>query len=169
MNNESFSDSQISSNIVSYLSNQSKDGEENIFRMICYSIISVTVLNLIITYTFIKLYLKFKHSKSIDIAEKINLDKKENFVSFKRLMLGFLTLSIGGIFNFCVYKTDFYKNNEVIPPGTLVLNFLTVFFSLCFVLKRKKVLEFVVRKMAVVLDHISFPLPYQKHKIYPMN
>jgi len=67
-------------------------------------------------------------------------------------MIGFFVLSIGGVLNFGVYETDFYKNKRTVPPGTLVLNFLTVFFSLGFILKKKKVIEFVGRKWAVVVD-----------------
>ena len=157
--------------MVSYLSNQNKDSEDSRFRTIGYAIIFITIINLIITYTFIQLYLKFKHSKAIDIAEKMNLHKHKSMVSFKRLMIGFFVLSIAGLLNFGVYETNFYKNKKTIPPGFLGLNFLTVFFSLCFILKKKRVMEFIGRRWAVVVDQFTFKSSFgnQRNKIHPQN
>ena len=73
-------------NMVSYLSNQEKSGEHDVFRSTINIVTIVTIINLVLSYVAIPVYLKFKHSRSISIAERANFNVTESFISFPKLI-----------------------------------------------------------------------------------
>ena len=132
--------------MVSYLTHQDIVEVDSSLRNLTYILIIITIINLGVTYTFIHLYLNFKHSRAIHIAERSQFNVQESFLSFKKLLVGFTFLSLCGIANYCVYHTNLYQNNDHVPPITLTINFVTMFVSLIFVFKKKKVLDFMERR-----------------------
>ena len=144
---EPFSGKEATSNMVSYLTHQEIVEVDSSLRNLTYILIIITIFNLSITYTFIHLYLNFKHSRAIRIAERSKFNVHESFLSFRKLLVGFTFFSLFGIANYCVYHINWYQNNDHVPPLTLTINFVTVFASLTFIFKKKKVLDFMERRL----------------------
>ena len=143
---ESFSGKEATSNMVSYLTHQEIVEVDSSLRNLTYILIIITIFNLSVTYTFIHLYLNFKHSRAVRIAETSKFNVQESFLSFKKLLVGFTFFSLFGIANYCVYHINLYQNNNHVPPLTMTINFVTVFASLTFIFKKKKVLDFMKRR-----------------------
>ena len=165
---------EVSSNLVSFLTHRQIVKEDSSLRKLSYILIIITVINLVLTYTLIHLYLNFKHSRAINIAERSQFNFQESFLSFKKLLVGFAFLSLCGIFNFCVYESNLYQNIDHVPPITLMINFVTVFVSLIFVFKKKKVLAFMERRWRasnINFEPLNTPLNMKKYsnKVVPVT
>ena len=145
-----FSDDEsiISNNMVSYLANREKLTKDNTIPTISFIFTCTTILNFVVTYLFIYFYLRFKHKKCINIAEKMNFSTTKNFVSFRIFIIGFVGfLCTCGFLNFWVHHTDLYQNINSVPPAMLLLNIFTVLFSLIFILKKRKFMSFLKRRL----------------------
>ena len=126
--------------MVSYLSNQEKSGEHDVFRSTINIVTIVTIINLVLSYVAIRVYLKFKHSRSISIAERANFNVNESFISFPKLIFAFLVLAASGYFVFEVNARNAFVEIENVPPGNWLINFTTLFLAWMFVTTKQSVL-----------------------------
>ena len=157
--------------MVSYLTQKKVEKEDRFLNHFLYVSSLITFANISITYIFIHLFLKFKHSKAITIAERSNFNTPESFFSFKSLWISFFLFIICGVFNLYVYFTSFYKNNNYVPPVTLLFNFASLFSAIYVVSKKQKFLEFVKRRwitMNIVLPDYYPCKKSRRNKIQPV-
>jgi len=161
----------VENNMVSYLTQKKVEKEDRFLNHFLYVSSLITFANISITYIFIHLFLKFKHSKAITIAERSNFNTPESFFSFKSLWISFFLFIICGVFNLYVYFTSFYKNNNYVPPVTLLFNFASLFSAIYVVSKKQKFLEFVKRRwitMNIVLPDYYPCKKSRRNKIQPL-
>ena len=138
-------------NMVSFLSNQEKSGEHDVFRSTINIVTIVTIINLVVSYIAIRIYLKFKHSKSINIAERANFNVNESFISFPKLIFAFLVLAGSGYFVFEVNARNAFVDINNVPPGNLLINFTTLFTAWMFVATKDSVLAFIKRRFTALI------------------
>ena len=133
--------------MVSYLTKKEKNQEDKTLNYILNIVSIITFINLSITFVFIHFYLNFKHSKSMKIAERSKFHFQRSFISFKFLLMMFIAFSICGISNLIHINSDSYKDYNSVPPNTLILNFLTMLLAITIVTRKRKVFDFVKRKV----------------------
>ena len=150
--------------MVSYLTKMKVEKEDRFLNdFLCVSSL-ITFANISITYIFIHLFLKFKHSKSITIAERSNFNKPESFFSFKSLWISFFLFIICAFSNLFVYVTSFYKDNNSVPPVTFLFNFASLFSAVYVVSKKRKFLEFVRRRCSLTILVLPKYNPCKNHR-----
>ena len=115
----------------------------------------LSVLNISVAYILIRIYLKFKHSEAINIAEKTQWTMKVTLISFRHLAFGFYCAFTVGVYNFCVYQQNSYQNLQSVPPGNILVNFVCAGISLQFILAKKEILDFLKRRIANLWPDIS--------------
>lgn len=138
--------------MISYLSNREITTEEDFIRNINYILLIITLLNLLLTYIFIHVYLKLKHSESISIAERSNLYQISSFISFQKLIFALFCIGIIAILNFQIHKKGFVKDKSKIPPLCFIVNFLSLFLSLYFLLSKKDIVLFLKRRFGSFIN-----------------
>ena len=111
----------INNNFVAYLTGGQKNEDEDFVRTTLYYLMLGTFINMLLTYTFIHFYLRCKHSAAIKIAERTNTNTKENFISFKKLIVLFILVGFLTYCNFKVHNSDLVDDVEVIPPVLVVV------------------------------------------------
>ena len=129
----------------------------------------LTALNISVTYICIHIYLKMKHTKAINIAEKTQWAMKVTLISLRHLACGFYCFLIVGVYNFCVYYQNSYQNLQSVPPGSILVNFVCVWISLQFILTKKEIMDFLKRRLANPLPNMplcSKPFPQNSQ---PLN
>ena len=106
LNSFLYLENEVTNNLVAYLSRREKaehdTGLSNTQQI--RMLILVTVLHLTITYVFIRLYLRLKHSEAISIAERNKAGFSETLISFKKLTYGVLVLGALGVCNYAVVR-----------------------------------------------------------------
>ena len=141
--------------MVSYLSESAVNDQNDFCRSTFYIIIIISILNLSISYVVIHVYLKLKHSKSIEIAEK-SLNVNGSIFSFKSLNMIFFVIGGMGVFSFLNNLESFKsKQSSKIPPNIILINFFSVLFPLIFVVRKQDVMAFVKRKIAAKMSFHS--------------
>lgn len=142
----------ISNNMVSYLTGNEKNQDYDFYGTVFYVLTAITVINLILTYLAINIYLKTKLSQQIMIAERSNLSVQENFISFKKLLI---VSFIAGLVS-CVHYYQSTSRSDSIPLLNVATCILATLFPLVFVCLKKEVRSFLLRRlMAIKLDHSS--------------
>ena len=155
--------------MVSYLTQREKDQEDRSLNYVLFTVYIVTFINLSITFVSIHLYLKFKHSKSISIAERSNFHFQRTFMSFRFLLMMFIAFSFCGISNLVQLNSNSYKDFNSIPPNTLSLNFLTMFLAMILVMRKRKVIEFAKRKLKESIIYRYWSTFRSKNQVFPVN
>ena len=110
-----------------------------------------------------------KHTKAINIAEKTQWAMKVTLISLRHLACGFYCFLIVGVYNFCVYYQNSYQNLQSVPPGSILVNFVCVWISLQFILTKKEIMDFLIRRLANPLPNMplcSKPFPQNSQ---PLN
>ena len=155
----------INSNLVAYLSSYKKDGEKlHLHLYVIYCLLILTALNISVTYVCIHIYLKMKHTKAINIAEKTQWAMKVTLISLRHLACGFYCFLFIGVYNFGVYYQNSYQNIQSVPPGSILVNFVCVWISLQFALTKKEIIDFLKRRLASPLPKIHlFSRPFQQN------
>ena len=146
----------VNSNFVAYLTNTKKEGEL-VQLYVIYVLLMLTALNISVTYICIHVYLKMKHSKAIDIAEKTQGTMKVSLISLRHLAAGFHCCLIVGVYNFCIIKRNAYQNLQSVPPGSIVVNFMTVLISMHFISTKREITNFLKRRLSIPLSDIPLP------------
>ena len=114
----------------------------------------LTALNISVTYICIHVYLKMKHSKAINIAEKAQWSMKVSLISLRHLAAGFYCCLIVGVYNFCIIQRNVYQNLQSVPPGSILVNFVSVWISMHFILTKKEITDFLKRRLSISLPAI---------------
>ena len=154
----------INSNFVAYLTSNKKEGE--LLRIyVIYCLLILTALNISVTYICIHVYLKMKHSKAINIAEKTQWTMKVSLISLRHLACGFYCCLIVGVYNFCVIQRNSYQNLQSVPPGSILVNFVSVLISVHFILTKKEITDFLKRRLSISLPLSSNPPNTQSQNI----
>ena len=86
--------------MVSYLTGLKRNEEKDFFRASLYSTVVFSVFNLSVSYLLIHLYLKYKHSREIKIAERSNMNMISSFISFRGHIVMFVFWTIMCSYNF---------------------------------------------------------------------
>ena len=144
----------VTSNLISYLSNREINTEEDFLRSTNNILLIITLLNLVFTFLFIHIYLKLRHSESISIAERSNLQKISSFISFRKLICAMLCIGIIAILNFQIHSTGFVKDRSRIPPLCFIVNFLSLFLTLFFLFIKKDIVLFIKRRFQNFIGNI---------------
>ena len=129
-----------------------------------YFLTVFSIVNLSMTYILIHIYLKIKHSQSIKIAEKSNLNVKSSFITFRcHVLLYFL---FGGIClsHFYINNKSFESNSASAPALDSVVNILSTLFAVTFVFKKHTVIEFLKRRLIVLKNP-----PNGNNKVFPIT
>ena len=155
---------------MAYLTKKERKSHElDLLLALTWVAFSITILIIILTYCGIQIYLKFKHSKTIKIAEKFSNKSYMQILSFKKIIFGFLMLSICVGISFKVNLTGPRTNSDV-PPTLIMNNIIFNGLIIYYVVFRKEVSEFIWRKIKnnrfVFL--ISFPRKKNLNKITPI-
>ena len=124
------------------------NSNQDFIRIIHYILFIVTLLNLTITFLFIHIYLRLKHSKSIAIAERSNMSKSYSFISFRKLVLGFLCMGYVVYTNYQNHSSDPIKDNSKIPPLCIIICLLGISLSLLYLFSKKTIVSFLKRKIS---------------------
>ena len=120
-------------------------------------------LNISVTYICIHVYLKMKHTKAINIAEKTQWTMKVTLISLRHLACGFYCFLGCGVYNFCVVQQNAYQNLQSVPSGSILVNFVCVWISMHFILTKKEIIDFLKRRIVIHLPDI---LPSSKTSPY---
>ena len=156
--------------MVSYLTGLKRNEEKDFFRASLYSTVVFSVFNLSVSYLLIHLYLKYKHSREIKIAERSNMNMISSFISFRGHIVMFVFWTIMCSYNFYNHSQDFSKSSlrMRMPANIILVNFLTVILSLIFVFQKPQVLAFLKRKIAAKIEFIEISIP-KINKIHPQS
>ena len=138
----------VSNNLISFLCNREINFENDFIRSSGYVVVVFTLINLIITFLFINIYLKIKHSESISIAERSNLYLNRSFISFQTLLLVIILWGLIGLCNYQIHNTNYVKTTTDPPPLVYIICFLTVFLSLLFLFSKRNILDYLKRRVA---------------------
>ena len=156
---------------MAYLTGKSKDEDHDWYRIAVFILLVISILNLTTTYISIQVYLKMKHSESIKIAEKSNLNVKSSFITFRCHVL--LYIFFGGmcLSNFFFNTVSFESQQAAAPAMDSVINILSTLFSLNFVFKKKVVWEFLKRRVTVFQNPSDSPQNkvFQNNSVNPQN
>ena len=155
--------------MVSYLTQREKNQEDRSLNYVLFTVSIVTFINLSITFVSIHLYLRFKHSKSMSVAERSNFPYPRSFMSFRFLLMMFVAFSFCGISNLVQLRSNSYKNFNSVPPNTLILNFLTMLLAMILVIRKRKVIEFVKRKLKESMIFRYWSIFRLRNKVLPEN
>ena len=144
----------VNNNFISYLTGVQKNQVKDFVRASLYYLMILTFINMFLTYTFIHFYINSKHSKTIKIAERTNKAHfKENFISFKKLLISCMIVGFIVFGNFQVYNLNLVDEINVIPPMVLIVNFMSLFLSISFLLTKKSVLSYVKRRLTILVTN----------------
>ena len=149
-------------NFVAYLTSNKNDGEI-VQLYVIYCLLILTALNISVTYICIHMYLKMKHTKAINIAEKTQWTMKVTLISLRHLACGFYCFLGCGVYNFCVVQQNAYQNLQSVPSGSILVNFVCVWISMHFILTKKEIIDFLKRRIVIHLPDI---LPSSKTSPY---
>ena len=154
----------IGSNFVAYLTNNTKNDEGMRHRYAIYFLLILTTLNISVTFIWIHIYLKIKHSKAINIAERTQWSMKVTLISLRHLAGVFYCVLMIGVVNFCVYHTNSYQDLNSVPPVNILVNVVCVLTSLHFVFNKKEIMDFLKRRTVIPLQDIPFVPNRPSHK-----
>ena len=156
---------------MAYLTDKERDSHRcDLLLVLSWIAFSITIIVIIITYCGIQIYLKFKHSKAIKIAEKFSNKSYMQILGFKKIIFGFLMLSI------CIgvslkVNISGSRTNSNVPPTLIMNNMICNCLIIYYVVFRREVIDFIWRKIKnnnfVFL--ISFPRKKNLNKITPIE
>ena len=138
----------ITSNLISFMTNRELNNRNDIIRISSYILGLITIVNVITTFIFIHTYLKFKHSRSIEIAERANLNKSDTLISFKKLVAIAVCSGLLVFSNYQIHHSDFVWDNSKIPPLCYVVNFITLIVSLLFLFSKQDIVKYLKRRIS---------------------
>ena len=146
----------VDNNFVSYLTQTERTSLERDFQSIfVYISILLTLLVLVFTYITINLYLRLKHSKSIETAERTRQGFKDNIVSLKTMIFLVLlgsTTALYHVYNNSQVPVD-HRNS--VPLGTIYFLLLGVLLHLTVLLTRRDLKAYLGRLVLSVAEDTS--------------
>ena len=123
------------------MTNREINNRLDFIRISSYILVLITLINVILTFIIIHTYLKFKHSKSIAIAERANLNKSDTLISFKKLIAIAVCSGLLVFSNYQIHHSNLVWDNSKIPPLCYVVNFITLIASLMFLMSKKDIIN----------------------------
>ena len=161
----------IDNNFVAYLIDKKRESYEfDLLLTLSYIFFFVTIFIILITFCAIQIYLKCKHSKSIEIAEKISNKKYKQILTFKNIFFCFLMFSICFGISFKVNVTGPRRTSDV-PPTLILNNLICNCLIIYYVVFRREVSQYLWRKLLnnQLVFSLRFPRKRNLNSINPIQ